>query len=99
MASEISKNRNSQSEAAATTSSVTSQLHLSKSSSAPSSALDRDAVLSRLRHHKRVQTVRRKLKAVFGNPPPPPSAAESTDTSSACEDNKWLQLSDVFFSP
>ncbi|CAH9069421.1 unnamed protein product [Cuscuta europaea] len=105
MASEISKNRNSpssyhpdgiaESEAAAKTSSVTSQLHLSKSSS----ALDRDVVLSRLRHHKRLETARRKLQAVFGKPPPPPSAGESSDTSSANEENKWLQLCDVFCSP
>ncbi|RAL46741.1 hypothetical protein DM860_005020 [Cuscuta australis] len=69
---------------------VTNHLYLANSSS----ALDRDAVLRRIRHHKRMERARRNLQAVFGNPSPPPPPPSAEDTI-----NKWVQLGDVFWSP
>lgn len=110
MAFELSKNQPSsplsdQENSADTKTSVTSQLYLKKSSSTPSpsssarehnsQALDRDVVLRRIRHHKRMEKARRNLRAVFGVPPP--LAADADDMS--VYEHKLLQMGDVFCSP
>nr|GMC59543.1 hypothetical protein DM860_005020 [Ipomoea batatas] len=83
-----------------TKASVTRHLYLKKSSSSPSSsareALDRDVVLRRIRHHKRMEKARRNLRAVFGGPPP---LLADTDDNMSVYEHKLLQMGDVFCSP